>query len=399
MNLFDNAKQLSDAARKTTQEMSDRLEQTADELGEAGAKTWQQVRQTAQETTDRTLDSVQGAYNTTKTTVQEWVNDGLTTGEQLQIAAQESVEQGLAETEKSWLEWQGAIATLGTSGMLTANALKDLPRTAQALAQEMPKIARRMQAAGVRVGEMPRGDADVMAMFNKIPGTSKLGANERDLRIFLMDKHGSHIFPHSKGGSNGAENVVWELDVHNIARGAETMTGGEQLYIRFYNAVDSILKNSTTIAQLGLATTGTAIATQAIVTAVAYTLDLYRGDITAEEFRDKIVAAAVTAGIATPIFFLILVAAIALIPEMVIILSAPAVVAGFHVLFGVGIALPIIQSVMRHLEAGGFGEAAKAQYEVALQQGEELLQNASEPVRQWWTQLLAGTDGPAEALT
>jgi hypothetical protein len=97
--------------------------------------------------------------------------------------------------------------------MFTANALKDLPRTAQALAQEMPKIARRMQTAGVRVGEMPRGDADMMAMFSKIPGTSKLGANERDIRIFLMDKHGSHVFPHSKGGSNGAENVVWEVDV------------------------------------------------------------------------------------------------------------------------------------------------------------------------------------------
>jgi hypothetical protein len=81
------------------------------------------------------------------------------------------------------------------------------------------------------------------------------------------------------------------------------MTGGEQLYIRFHNAVDSILKNSTTIAQLGLAATGTAISTQVIVTALAYTLDLYRGDITAEEFRDRIVAAAVTAGIATPISF------------------------------------------------------------------------------------------------
>ena len=387
MNLFDNVKQLSDAARQTTQEMSDHLEQTADSmwqtvdgLGEAGAKTWQQVQRSAQK-----------AYDTTQSTVQELVDDSLTTGKQLQLTAQESINRGSVETEKAWLEWQEALSALGASSIFTANALKDLPRTAQALAQEMPKIAKRMQTAGVRVREMPRSDADVMAMFDQIPGTSKLGANEHDIRIFLMDKHGSHIFPHSKGGSNGAENVVWELNVHNIARGAEVMTGGEQLYVRFYNAVDSILKNSTTIAQLGLAATGTAIATQAIVTALAYTLDLYRGDITAEELRDKIVAAAVTAGTATPIFFLMLVAAIALIPEIVIILSAPAVVVGFNVLFGVGIALPIIQSMIRHMEAGGFGREAKQQYEAALQQGQELLQDSSEQVQQWWANLLAET--------
>ncbi|MEM1308970.1 MAG: HNH endonuclease [Cyanobacteria bacterium P01_H01_bin.153] len=335
----------------------------------------------------------------TQITVREYVDNSLATGKQLQLTAQEKLEQGLVETEKAWLEWQAAIAALGASGVLTANALKDLPRTAQALAQEMPKIAKRMQTAGVRVGEIPRSDADVMAMFNKIPGTSKLGANERDIRTFLSDKHGSHIFPHSKGGNNGAENVVWELGTHNIGRGAELMTGGEQLYIRFYNAVDSILKNSTTIAQLGLAATGTAILTQAVVTALSYTLDLYRGDITAEEFRDKIVNAAVTAGIATPIFFLILVAAIALFPEIVLILSAPAVVAGFNVLFGVGIALPIIQSIVRHLEAGGFGDAAKAQYEMALQQGQEVLHTSSESVQWWWNQLLSDADWQTEIST
>ncbi|MEO0476290.1 MAG: hypothetical protein AAF085_10050, partial [Planctomycetota bacterium] len=40
-----------------------------------------------------------------------------------------------------------------TSGALTANALKDLPRTAQLLAEEMPTLARRLQTAGIRIGE------------------------------------------------------------------------------------------------------------------------------------------------------------------------------------------------------------------------------------------------------
>jgi hypothetical protein len=134
------------------------------------------------------------------------------------------------------------------------------------------------------------------------------------------------------------------------------MTGGEQLYIRFYNAVDSILKNSGTIAKLGVTTVGTAVLTQTVVTAVAYALDLYRGDITVEEFRDRVVAAAVSAGIATPIFFLIFIAILAVFPELTLLLSAPAVVAGFNALFGIGIAVPIVQSLMRHMEAGGFAE-------------------------------------------
>jgi hypothetical protein len=81
------------------------------------------------------------------------------------------------------------------------------------------------------------------------------------------------------------------------------------------------------------------------------------------------------------------VSAISLIPEIVVILSAPAVVVVFKVLFGVGIALPIIQSVIRHVEAGGFGEEAKAQYEAALNRGQALLQNSSEQVQQWWGSL------------
>jgi hypothetical protein len=64
----------------------------------------------------------------------------------------------------------------------------------------------------------------------------------------------------------------------------------------------------------------------------------------------------VSADIATPIFFLIFIAVLALFPELVVILSAPAVIAGFNVLLGVSIAAPIVQSIIRHVEAGGFGE-------------------------------------------
>ena len=67
------------------------------------------------------------------------------------------------------------MAAFGTSGMVVANALKDLPRTAQALAEEMPKLARRLQTAGTRLGDAPRADADVMGLFEKIPRYFQVG--------------------------------------------------------------------------------------------------------------------------------------------------------------------------------------------------------------------------------
>jgi hypothetical protein len=74
----------------------------------------------------------------------------------------------------------------------------------------------------------------------------------------------------------------------------------------------------------------------------------------------------------------------ALFPEVVVVLSAPAVVAGFNALFGVGIALPIVQSLIRHVEADGFGSDLKAQYESVMARsskgiapGEKNVQRAS----------------------
>lgn len=91
------------------------------------------------------------------------------------------------------------------------------------------------------------------------------------------------------------------------------MTGDEQVYIRFYKAVDSIVENSGTIAKLSITATGTAVVTQAVVMALSTdALDLYRGDITVKEFRDRITAAALSAGIATSVFFLIFIGGIAL---------------------------------------------------------------------------------------
>ena len=316
--------------------------------------------------------------------------------QKLQATLNQQSQQSIKTAIPALTSWQREIAALGTASMAIANDLKNLPRTAQALAEEMPKLAHRLQSAGTRLGDAPRTEADIMGLFDKIPGTARLGASEWDIRVFLSDKHGSHIHPHSKGGGNGADNIVWEIGADNIRRGASTMAGAEQHYIRFYNAIDSILKNSTTIAKLGVTATGTAVLSQALVTALAYTLDLHRGEITANEFRDNVTAAAISAGIATPIFFIIFMAVMALFPEVVVILSAPAVVAGCNALFGVGITLPIAQSLVHHIEADGFGGEVKAQYEAVISRGETVVQSSSKTIRQQWQQLFEQPPAGAE---
>jgi hypothetical protein len=279
--------------------------------------------------------------------------------QKLSTTAAQKTQETWQNVSKTLLDKAAISAT--TSGVFITGALQNLPTTAAELAVDMPKIANRLRnRAGLRVNDLPRSDADVMKLFDKIPGTAKLEANEQSIRQFLSDKHGSHIIPRSQGGSNAADNIVWEIGVDNLRRGAEVMTVGEQLYIRVYNAVDSIISNSATIAKLGITATGTAILTQVVVTAISYSLDLYRGDITVEQYKSLILETAKTAGIATPIVVFFLVAVLALFPEFTVILSAPVVVAGFNSLFSISIAVPIIQSLIRHTEAGGFGKELAA---------------------------------------
>jgi hypothetical protein len=323
--------------------------------------------QEAQKLTSTVKDLAQAGANQFNGSIEAVKNttaDLSTTVEEFHQQAGQLAQQGFEALGGTVDAVKSAAFELGVTGGTIAEALKDLPKTAEDLAREMPKIASRLRnRAGLRVADAPRSDADVMKLFEKIPGTSKLGANETRIRAFLADKHGSHIVSRQQGGSNGADNILWEVGTDNLQRGARVMTGGEQIYIRFYNAVDSIVKNSGTIAKLGLTATGTAVLTQAVVTAISYALDLYRGDITVEEFRDRVVGAAVSAGIAAPIFFVIFIAVLALFPELTLLLSAPAMVAGFNALFGLGIAVPIIQSLVRHVEAGGFGEEVADGYQ------------------------------------
>ena len=321
------------------------------------------VRDKFQAGANNAADNIDGAIAQVNTAVAEITDRGVATVNEFTTAVQPGMSV-LQNAGKSLSNMTAGAVGFTISSLRIADALKDLPRTAEELTREMPKIANRLRhRAGIRVGDSPRSDLDVIKLFEKIPGTSKLGASETNIRQFLADKHGSHVIPRSKGGTNVADNIVWEIGTDNLRRGAKIMTPGEQVYIRVYNAVDSVVKNSTTIAKLGVAATGTAILTQAVVTAISYSLDLHRGDITVEEYKNLIIQQAVRTGIATPIFFLIFIAVLALLPEITFLLSAPVVVAGFNAAFGISIAIPIVQSIIRHVEAGGLGEEVADSYQ------------------------------------
>lgn len=268
--------------------------------------------------------------------------------------------------DQVWERLQQIAAGLGASGQILAHALQDLPTTTQELARELPQVTERIRRAGLRIGEPPHTDADIMALFDQIPGPAKLGIDEAKIYQFLSDKHASHILSRKNGGSSRADNLLWELGIWNMARGSRNMTVGEQLVIRVYNAVDALCANSATLARLGLTSLGMAVITQACVTAISHTLDLQRGEITIEEFRDHVLQAAKDAGITTAIFFPLLIAVIALLPELTILLTLPSVVLGFNALFGLSVAVPIIQSILRHLEADGFGAEAALYYRSLL---------------------------------
>ncbi len=115
----------------------------AEKLAITAAAVKQQVNQTTAKGTIELSAAVESAKQV-----------GESTQQQLSTAAGQAISN-----------WQSEIAAFGTSGMAVANALKDLPHTAQALAEEMPKLARRLQTAGTRLGDAPRTNADIMGLF------------------------------------------------------------------------------------------------------------------------------------------------------------------------------------------------------------------------------------------
>ncbi|MBD2314578.1 hypothetical protein H6G20_23190 [Desertifilum sp. FACHB-1129] len=130
----------------------------------------------AQELADTTAQKVKETTETVNQNVQHSL-------ESLSQKAIATANSGKAKVE----EYQTNVTlSLSASAIALSNSLQHLPKTATELAQEMPAIARRLRTgAGLRLGDPARADAEVMKLFDKIPGTSKLNADEATIRQFL----------------------------------------------------------------------------------------------------------------------------------------------------------------------------------------------------------------------
>lgn len=367
--------------------LHERVNVSRDSLNTVG----ESIRAKGQDSLNTVGNSIKARGKHIQTISESIATSGKERIKELHTSFHEQSQRSLTPVNQKILDWHSKVMGLGTSGVLVTNALKDLPRTIQELLEEMPLLANKIQQAGVR--DVPRTDPDTMALFQKIPSTVKLHADENSIfHGFLKGRNGSHIKPHSDGGGVEASNILWELRIHDRSRGAQMMTSHEQMLVRFRNGVDAFIGNSKVIARLGLSATAMAVLVQSIVTAFSYTLDLQRGDISVQEFKEKVQQAAVDAGISTVIFFPILIAVMSFFPEIGVLLSAPIVINGFNALFGINIAMPIIQSFIRHSQAGGFDELKDWQEQTVLK-GEAITQQKSQEIREWWNQLLANTNG------
>ncbi|MEH2126771.1 hypothetical protein [Nostoc sp.] len=146
------------------------------------------VRDKAQEAANNVVNGMDEVVDGIKNATAEMTTSSVHAVNDLQNLSTIAAQSGFQTVQNVSKTFQQTAVGVAASNMVMADALQNLPKTAAELAQEMPKIANRLRyRAGVRVGDLPRSDADVMKLFGKIPGTSKLGGKEYTIRQFLRD--------------------------------------------------------------------------------------------------------------------------------------------------------------------------------------------------------------------
>lgn len=226
-----------------------------------------------------------------------------------------------------------------------ATSLQGVPQDFAELLREMPKVAKRTKRAGVRVGEQLRSNAEAFKLFQKTPGATLMDATEQKVRTWLGNKHGSHIQSHAHGGGNNSSNIFWELGKVNLARGKFDTSRFELVCSRLYNAAEGVVQNSSTIAKLGLQSSAVAVLIDSLVEAELHAMDLAAGEISIEEFLSYIQESATRTAISAAAFYTLTVIAISVFPELVPILSTPALVTASQVVLGTRLALPLLRLI------------------------------------------------------
>lgn len=242
------------------------------------------------------------------------------------------------------LDLMGLVIGGGAAYTTINNSLSGVPQDFYALLKEMPKVAKRVKSgAGLREGG--RSAEDAYKLFQKIPGAALIEANERKVRVFLSNKDGSHIISDKNSGSSSSSNIFWELGGINKARGSLNTTQLELIASRLYNGAEAIVQNSGTVAKLGLQATSIAVLVDALVEAEIHAIKLANGEITVDEFLILIQDAVGRTAISAAAFYTLTVIAISIFPELVPILSTPALVTASQIILGSRLALPLLRLI------------------------------------------------------
>ncbi|GEM_PF-694150 len=109
--------------------------------------------------------------------------------------------------------------------------------------QFTPEKAGHIRRGGIREGA-GRDLAETQRMLEKIPPSQRAGVDGQsaahNAKEYLSNKDASHIEPHSQGGSTRSDNLKWEAQSTNRARGDQPMTKQEQIGLDIKAQVDNL---------------------------------------------------------------------------------------------------------------------------------------------------------------
>ena len=180
-------------------------------------------------------------------------------------------------------------------------------------------------------GAVYRSLDDASSIWRTIPEAIRREGPDA-LRRVQSGKDWSHIIPRSAGGSDLANNGIFEKASLNRARGATTMTAAEiQTARQALNnlAIGSAFRQTAHIALLGASV---ALVVEATFAVLEYGLQYYDGEITRRELFEKVIKRLVVTGAAAPFVTGIVVGLTFFFPVFIPILGAltiPMAVANF----------------------------------------------------------------------
>lgn len=111
------------------------------------------------------------------------------------------------------------------------------------IAKFTPEKINHLSRGGIRHGA-GRSTSEMQKMLDKIPPSQRAGIDGQSaahkVKEYLSDKDASHIKSHNQGGSSHPDNIKWENNSINRARGDRHMTPQEQIKLDIQAQFDNL---------------------------------------------------------------------------------------------------------------------------------------------------------------